>query len=102
VVARRTPSEFSARKLFAHQTLTLYETATGPNKVDVYLVATRCDNSFQADDIVSDSEYARRFALKEVMKAVEWVVGETCSPALYRDGDRVVQGWRFGSLLGAM
>jgi hypothetical protein len=65
-------------------------------------VARTCDNPFQADDIVGDSEYARRYALKEVMKAVEWVVGETCSPTLYRDGDRVAQGWRFGSLLGAM
>jgi len=45
---------------------------------------------------------ARRCALKEVMQAVEVMVGKQCFPTLYHDGDRKTQEWVFDSLLGAM
>jgi hypothetical protein len=88
---------------WAYETLTLYEAATDPHEVDVYLIARNAEAPpDEIDHILSDGEYARRYALKEVMRDVELHVGKYCSPALYRDGDRVVQGWTFDSLLGAM
>jgi hypothetical protein len=42
---------FCKEAFFAHQTLRLYETATDPDGVDEILIATHCDNPFQADDI---------------------------------------------------
>jgi hypothetical protein len=82
--------------------LTLYEAATDPNEVDVASIAKDADDPSEGDVILSDAEYARRYALKEVMLAVELMVGENCSPTLYRDGEQVTQGWAFDSLLGAM
>jgi hypothetical protein len=93
---------FCEEAIWAHRVLTLYETATDPNEVDIHLIARDAEDPFEQDAIVSDSEYARRYALKQVMTAVELEVGETCSPTLIRDGDRIVQGWSFYSLLGAM
>jgi len=87
---------------WAYATLTLYEAATDPNEVDGYLIAKHADTPDKIDRILSDSEYARRYALEEVMQDVELHVGKYCSPALYREGDRVVQGWTFDSLLGAL
>jgi hypothetical protein len=87
---------------WAYDTLTLYEAATDPHEVDVYLIVTHADAPHEIDHILSDREYARRYALKEVMRYVELHVGKYCFPALFRDGDSVVQGWSFDSLLGAM
>ena len=87
---------------WAYETLTLYEAATDPHEVDVYLIARSADAPQELDHILSDREYARWYALKEVMLDVELHVGKYCSPALYHDGDRVIQGWTFDSLLGAM
>ena len=97
-----TVEAFCGEALWAHSVLSLYEAATDPNKVDIDLIVSDAEDPFEQDAIASDSEFARRYAVKQVMMAVELAVGETCSPTLYRDGDRIVQGWSFYSLLGAM
>jgi hypothetical protein len=97
-----TVEAFCDEAMWAHRVLSLYEAATDPNEVDIGLIVSDAEDPFEQDAIASDSEFARRYAVKQVMMAVELAVGETCSPTLHRDGDRIVQGWRFNSLLGAM
>jgi hypothetical protein len=100
--AEDTVEAFCDEAMWAHRMLSLYEAATDPNKVDIDLIVSDAEDPFEQDAIASDSEFARRYAVKQVMMAVELAVGETCSPTLHRDGDRIVQGWSFNSLLGAM
>ena len=62
-----TVGAFCEEAIWAHRVLTPYETATDPNEVDIDFIARDANDPFEQDAIASDSEYARRYALKQVM-----------------------------------
>ena len=98
-----TVEAFCEEAKWAYRMLSLYEAATDPNEVDANLADAYAPEEWQEGVTLKDVEYVvRRRALNDVLYIVEEKVGEYSIPALYRDGDRIVQGWRFDSLLGAM
>jgi hypothetical protein len=99
-----TVEAFCEEARWAHDALSLYEAATGPwHAVDPDLIEALAPEEWQVDATLGDvGPLVRERALSYVRQIVESKVGEHCAPALHKDGDLIVQGWSFDSLLGAM
>jgi hypothetical protein len=89
-----------ARK--ANGLLRLYETVTDPEQEpDVELVKRHAERE-GLGRWVRTPWTAKTWALGWVSHVVQERVAEDCYPSLYQDGDTVLYGWGFHTLLGAM